>query len=259
MCNFRNKVSINEIAITFIDKIEEKTIIKEVKEICKEALDLLKENKILEYLQLQKFEIKIIREEDWEKIDKCEKNKFKDADQVKNKFNLKNKLKNLFTTTTRGKYFYGEHYIYYAYDAEGGEKTILHEIGHYLDYIFGEIKGYESLKKLNEYIDKEDEIILNKAQITEENKKCILHRSLNKEFISLYYKKKYKLYFLKNRHYKKNIREFFAVSFARYIIHNNNSIKYKSKRYTKVFKYIESFINDEKYKKSKDELLQKDI
>ena len=35
--------------------------------------------------------------------------------------------------------------------------------------------------------------------------------------------------------------------------------KYKSKRYTKVFKYIESFINDEKYKKSKDELLQKDI
>lgn len=245
MIKFDTKETIRGINIQFSNNFKNIIKIKDSIKICKNALKLLDKD-IVEYLKQNNFKIRIINKNELEIIQKNE------DDNFKNKYD-KNKA---------GFYFWDTKYIYYIYEFARDEKTILHEIGHYLDYIFDCIDKSRKIENLDEYKDKEDEFKKNNIGIDDKiffsNRKYIFHRSvLDKNFRNIYYNSN-KLYLKK--HYNENIREFFAESFAEYIIYKNKNYLYKKfikkRKFKDVFNYIDNFINNKNYSKSKNELIK---
>lgn len=120
--------------------------------------------------------------------------------------------------------------------------TILHEIGHYLDFLLDKTNKYELREKYyNLYAGKSKK---EKDEIVEKQKDKFLI-SRNNEFFNLYkeeksnyWKGKSILKLIKDPYFFSKQQELFAESFAQHL-YNNGKFK---KQYPKLSKYIEDFI-----------------
>ena len=192
-----------------------------------EAIKKIPEN-IKKHLEKNNFEINVVSKKYINKEIYLENDGITMLEIIKRKFKTLTKYIT-FSNSRNGCFIWGKCCIYVILHKDM-EKIILHEIGHFLDYIGKSSLVYEDINELRKQ-DKKIPVLIKKGIKP-------FRKSGNLVFFAIYKKEK-KGYSFLEEHYKNKYSEHFAESFARYLMKDS-----KLSKFTKTEKYVKEFIEN---------------